>query len=92
MTPYSTRYWFFDGSLDTWQSREGLSLTVGMQKAADPRVPPTVTEIDGFAERSVAATDWQLIIPTISLGVQVLDVNELNDIELYFFHYTVDRP
>ena len=92
MTAYSTRYWYFDGLLDAWQSNEGLSLPVNMQKSFNPQVPPTVAEVNGFRERSVAATGWRLIVPTVDINVSVLDVDELNDIELYFYHYAVARP
>ncbi len=92
MKAYSTRYWYFDGVLDAWQSSEGLSLPVTMQKSFNPQVPPSVAEVNGFRERSVAATGWRLIIPTVDISVPVLDIDELNDIELYFYHYAVARP
>ena len=56
-----------------------------------PRVPPTVQGIEVFKERSVAATGWVLSIPTLDLGVPVLRIDELNDVELYFYHYAVSR-
>jgi hypothetical protein len=92
MKAYSTRYWYYDGTIDAWQSNEGLSVPVAMQKSANPQVPPTVAEVNGFRERSVAATGWRLIVPTVDINVQVLDINQLNDIELYFYHYAVARP
>jgi hypothetical protein len=91
-TAYPTRYWFFHAPSDAWRSSEGLSAPVQMQLTSDPRVPPTVTEIDVFKERSVATTDWKLVIPTTDLGTTVLDINNLNDIELYFYHNAVVRP
>ncbi|MGE4069847.1 MAG: hypothetical protein AB7E72_01575 [Lysobacterales bacterium] len=92
MKAYSTRYWYYDGTIDAWQSNEGLSLPVSMQKSANSQVPPTVAEINGFRERSVAATGWRLIVPTFDINVQVLEINQLNDVELYFYHYAVARP
>lgn len=92
MQAYSTRYWYFDGVLDAWQSSEGLSLPVTMQKSFNPQIPPSVAEVNGFRERSVAATGWRLIIPTVDISVPVLDIQQLNDIELYFYHYAVARP
>ena len=92
MTPYSTRYWFYDVPSDSWQFQEGLTAPVQMQLAADPRIPPTVPQINVFKERSVAATGWRLVISTRDLGVPIININELDDIELYFYHNAVIRP
>ncbi|WP_168433429.1 hypothetical protein [Pontiella sulfatireligans] len=90
-TAYSTRYWYFHAPSAKWRFSEALSSPVTMQLSADPRVPPTVSEIDIFKERSVAATGWKLTVPTEDLGVPVLNIDELDDIELYFYHYAVSR-
>ena len=92
MTAYSTRFWFFHAPSSTWRFTEALSSPVTMQLSADPRVPPTVQQLDIFKERSVATTGWKLSIPTRDLGQTVLDINELDDVELYFYHYAVTRP
>jgi hypothetical protein len=92
MTAYSTRFWFFHAPSSAWRFTEALSSPVTMQVSADPRVPPTVQQIDIFKERSVATTGWKLSIPTRDLGQTVLDINELDDVELYFYHYAVTRP
>ncbi len=85
-----------------WQFREALSHPAAQMWLTDePRqngIPgdpdplPTVQQIDAFKERSVAATDWRLIIPTIDLGKTILSIDELDDIEIYFYHYAVIRP
>lgn len=90
-TAYSTRYWFFHAPSARWRFSESLGSPVTMQLSADSRVPPSVREIDVFKERSVATTGWKLTIPTEDLGVPVLNVDELDDIELYFYHYAVSR-
>lgn len=90
-TAYSTRYWYFHAPTAKWRFSEALKSPVTMQLSADPRVPPTVNEIDIFKERSVATTGWKLTIPTEDLGVPVLNIDELDDIELYFYHYAVSR-
>jgi hypothetical protein len=90
-TAYSTRYWHFHAPSAKWRFSEALSSPVTMRLSSDPRVPPTVQEIDIFKERSVATTGWDLTVPTEDLGVPVLDINELDDIELYFYHYAVSR-
>ncbi|MBI1176159.1 hypothetical protein GC207_01830 [bacterium] len=90
-TSYSTRYWFYHAPSTTWRFNEALSSPVTMQLSSDPRVPPSVQELDVFKERSVATTGWQLTIPTKDAGQTVMNINELNDVELYFYHYAVTR-
>lgn len=92
LTAWSTRYWYYDGGSNSWRFSEGLSAPVQMQMTSDPRIPPTVTQVDVFKERSVAATGWKLSVPTRDLGVEILKISELNDIEVYFYHYAVVRP
>jgi len=92
MTTYSTRFWYFHAPSNTWRFTDYLSSPVTMQLSSDPRVPPSVQEIDVFKERSVATTGWFLSIPTSDLNQDVLDIDELDDIELYIYHYAVTRP
>jgi hypothetical protein len=92
LTSYTTRYWFLHDPTKTWRFSEALSSTVTMQLSADPRTPPTVQEISVFKERSVAASDWLLTIFTRDFGQSVLNIDELEDVELYFYHYAVTRP
>ncbi|MFO1478388.1 MAG: hypothetical protein U1F98_17280 [Verrucomicrobiota bacterium] len=91
LTTYGTRYWYFHAPSASWQFSAALQSPVSMQLGTDSRVPPTVQQITIFKERSVAATGWVLSIPTRDLGVPVLRINELNDVELYFYHYAVSR-
>lgn len=106
-TSYSTRYWYFstarpDGRPPAWQFREALTASgVQMWLTGDQRlegspgqvdVLPSVQQIDVFRERSVAASNWRLIIPVTDLGQTLLSLDELDDIEIYFYHYAVSRP
>jgi hypothetical protein len=91
MTAYSTRYWFFNPQTASWQFSEALTSPVTMTLTNDAGVPPSVGEIDVFNERSVATTGWVLTIPTQDLGVPVMKIDELDDVELYFYHYAVSR-
>ena len=87
---------------DVWRFREALSWpSAQMRKDSGPRqegsaqnpdVLPSVLQIDAFRERSVAATDWQMIIPTTDLGTPILNIDQLDDVEIYFYHYAVGRP
>lgn len=50
--------------------------------------------INTFRERSVAASRWILRIPTRHPsipGVQTLRIEELNDVEIYFYHWSYER-
>jgi hypothetical protein len=91
-TAYSSRFWFLHTASSSWRFTEALMSPVTMQLSADSRVPPTVQEIDVFKERSVATSGWVLLIPTRDAGQSVLDINQLEDVELYFYHYAVTRP
>ncbi len=94
MTAYSTRYWFYDVSTNQmrWRFNEALTIDgVEMELTPDPRIPPTVTAIEEFKERSVAATGWKLAIPIIQQNVPVLNVDQLDDVEIYFHHYSAQR-
>jgi hypothetical protein len=90
MASWSTRHWFTLGN-NVWQFRESLSVPVTMTLSEDSRVPPAAGQINAFRERSVAATDWRLLIPIEDLGTTVLNLDEVEDIELYFFHRAVAR-
>ena len=97
MTAYSTRYWYFDPTIASWRFSEALQSAVTMTLTNVPinsvtsSSVPITDQIDVFGERSVATTGWVLSIPTQDLGVPVLDIDELDDVQLYFFHYAVSR-
>jgi hypothetical protein len=43
----------------------------------------------------VATSRWILRIPTWHpsiTGMQTLRINELNDVEIYFYHWSYERP
>ena len=92
MTAYSTRYWFFHAPSGNWRFSQAESSPVTMQLNADPRVEPSTQQIEVFKERSVATTGWRLAIPTEDLGTPVLSIDQLDDVELYFYHYATTRP
>jgi hypothetical protein len=52
-------------------------------------VLPSVNQIDVFRERSVATTGWHLSLPVIGAGSVAL--GNLDDIELYFYHWSFNR-
>ena len=101
MTPHSTRVGFpCQADPNQWCFEERQTASVSLLKAdangqrldgstTQIDVLPSVQQIDVFGERSVATTDWELAILT---GPDLLRVNELHDIEIYFYHYAFDRP
>jgi hypothetical protein len=100
MRTYSTRYWYYDPQQARWRSNDALSIPVQMWLTTDPRlegsdqqvdVLPSVQQIEGFKERSVAASQWTLVLPTRDLGTSILNLDELDDIEIYFYHYAAVR-
>jgi hypothetical protein len=94
LTSYSTRYWFFDPSpgIARWRFTDALTIdSVRMELAPDDRAPPEIDRVLAFKERSVAATGWVLEIPTVSQGTEVLRIDDLNDVEIYFSHFSAQR-
>jgi hypothetical protein len=90
-TAYSTRYWYFHAPTAKWVFTEQLSSPVTMKLKDDDDIPESVYEIDIFKERSVATTDWELTIPTVDLDTKVLSIEDLEDIEIHFYHYACSR-
>ncbi len=92
MTAYSTRYWFYDQG---WVFRDAYKdNAVQMQFTNDPQGdsgPPSVFQNRKFIERSVATTGWILTIPLKQGADDLLRLEELDDIEIYFYHYALDR-
>jgi hypothetical protein len=62
----------------------------------EPDILRSATRIDHFAERSVAASGWELVFDTekpnpVNANDKALRVDQLDDIEIYFYHYTANR-
>jgi hypothetical protein len=94
MTAYSTRYWYWHGASASWRFTDAMTKPAQMQlsSSSESRVPPdTVSQINGFKERSVAASEWKLVIPLKVDNVTVLRIEELDDIEFYVYHWAYAR-
>jgi hypothetical protein len=98
MTAYSTRHWRKVGS--DWRFSDGINAGVSMLKVprteprldgnpAAPDVLPSVNQIDVFRERSVATSGWHLAIPVTGAGS--VSIANLDDIEIYFYHWSFNR-
>jgi hypothetical protein len=94
MTAYSTRYWYWHGASGSWRFTDAMTKPAQMQLSSsnESKVPPdSVSQINGFKERSVAASEWKLVIPLKVDNVTVLKINELDDIEFYVYHWAYAR-
>lgn len=91
MTAYSTRHWYFSPDEDVFTSEEAQPTSATMQLSTQAGVAPTMGEIDAFNERSVATSDWELRIPTTDSGTQLLNIDQLDDIEIWFRHIATGR-
>ena len=71
-------------------------LEIAAVDGQEPEVLQSATRIDHFAERSVAASGWVLELDTekpnpINSNDKALRLDQLDDIEVYFYHYTANR-
>ncbi|MDF7798218.1 hypothetical protein P4C99_01990 [Pontiellaceae bacterium B1224] len=84
---FSSRFWF--GSGGEWQFTDEQTATITMTLSEQERTPPSVQEINVFKERSVATSKWTLLIPIE--GAASVDIDNLNDVEIEFFHQAFTR-
>jgi hypothetical protein len=89
-TAYTSRFWFNTGS--GFQFTEALTTPVTMRLTMAPETPPEpIHEITVFRERSVAATDWRLLVNFRDGSNTFVDIDELDDIEIFFRHLAAPR-
>lgn len=89
MTAYGTRYWYFDTALDRYRFKEAFTSSgVPIELSQTVGGEPSVLPIYDFTERSVAASGWLLSIELQNRGAEI---NDLDDIELFFDHRSVTR-
>ncbi|HUW61600.1 MAG TPA: hypothetical protein VMZ06_11380 [Candidatus Bathyarchaeia archaeon] len=89
MTAWATRYWYKKD--DIWQFKENQTATISINILENPLQPVTVNQINVFKERSVAANGWVLKVFLTENDVQKIDIDNIDDIELYFYHQAKDR-
>ncbi len=90
---WSTRYWYQDVLDGSWRFTDGLVANAVFNLTPNRRDMNTGNTFRRFSERSVAATDWRVRIFTRdSQGRAILNVNEIDDIEIYIVHHSLDRP
>ncbi len=98
-TTYPTRFWYFDpGSPDLgveqgWKYRDGQQASVALNLSGPTEPDEDQNLITVFKERSVATSDWTLVIYTRNArGDTLLEVDWLDDIGIVFEHTAKDRP
>jgi len=57
----------------------------------EPELLEAASRIDHFAERSVAASGWTLVLDTKAGFFDALRISEMDDVEICFYHYTAER-
>ena len=100
MTAWSTRFWFKhpgNPSADPpvparWRFNDGLQANLLLNLTNTSEDMTTGNEFDEFSERSVAATDWKLFTFVQEGGETRLNIDEVDDIEIYFNHRSKTRP
>jgi len=100
MTAWSSRFWFLHPGnpmatppvLPQWRFNEGLTANIVLNLTNTSHDASTAGTFDEFAERSVAATNWKLVIFTEDISGPRVNIDELDDIEIYFNHRAKNRP
>ncbi|MGE4182489.1 MAG: hypothetical protein AB7J34_21900 [Limisphaerales bacterium] len=108
-TTYGTRVWRRNDEGDWYLDEQPETAIVVMAKEGgvrpdgrpavegqEPDILRSATRIDHFAERSVAASGWELVFDTekpnpVNSNDKALRIDQLDDIEIYFYHYTANR-
>ena len=96
------RFWFYDSGAPradppvtaAWRSsnEQTTEIVMYLSDVSQYEVPDSAFQIDVFRERSVAADGWVLRIFTYRDGVPVIDIDDIDDIEILFYHVSKDRP
>lgn len=99
---WSTRFWFFDSGVPTadppivaaWRSSDEQTTEIALSLTEEPRqeIPDSVARIDVFREHSVACDNWTLRIFSRENGVDRIAIDQVDDIEILFYHISKDRP
>jgi len=99
---WPTKLWFFDPGLPNanppvqpmWRYSDEQTTEIALTLTSSPRheAPETVSQIDVFSERSVACDGWVLRIFAGQEGQEQVDIENMKDIEILFYHVSKDRP
>ncbi len=89
LSAYSTRVWNAEDGAWSYEDEQVQRVTITLDE--DERIPPSVLSIDTFNERSVAASNWFLEVEIRDNGVNLVRIDEITDIEIYFHHASATR-
>lgn len=94
MTVYPVRYWYRPGTGPLeFLSKDAFGAQIDAEIVRDPQVPVESLRRRQFHEMSPAVSTWTLDIPLIGKSnEQLLDLDKVNDIEIWFYNYYLDRP
>jgi hypothetical protein len=102
-TYWPTKFWFYDSGVPDadppipggwrWSDEQTTEVSLNLVEQLGVQVPDSVAKIQVFRERSVACDGWILRIFTRDLdGSTIITPDQLDDIELQFYHMSKDRP
>ncbi len=90
MTGYPIRQWFYENN--EWKSRPCFGFSsINARIAEDTDVPPEAWQKAEFHELSPAVSKWTIEIPTKKLGMPVVNLDTVSDIEIWFCNYYIAR-
>ena len=95
LTTYSTRFWTEDVAAQKFVSEEAQTVSLDVQVNPDLDLSCysyTVGENEALCERSVATSNWRLLIMNPDIGgFPALDLDAVDDIEIHICHNWRDR-
>lgn len=101
-TRWPTKFWFYDSGLPmadppvvaAWRSSDEQTTEIALilTNVSKMLVPDSVSQIDVFRERSVSCDNWTLKIFTRENEERRIRIDEIDDIEILFYHVSKDRP
>jgi len=90
-TVYPIKYWWI-GQDGKWHSKDSFGFTIDARVGIEPDAPPGTWQKKEFHEMPAGVSDWVLEIPTTEWdGTSILDYDSINDIEVWFADYYLQR-
>jgi len=87
MTGYPVWYWYMDNE-GNWASKDTFGFGINAVVNEHSNAPPESYQKREFHEMSPAVTKWVMKVPLKnSMGWKILDVDEISDIEIWFYNY-----
>lgn len=84
MTAYPVKYWYAENN--EWKSKDKFGFGINAVITTDPNAPLESAQKSEFFEMSPAVSNWVLEIPLRKNSIDVLDVNKISDIEIWFYN------